>query len=530
MKRIQKMLFIGLIALAAEGMVFAGGGKQSGQQGGGGSSSAPITIMLPLYYQEAPSSGSPLEKAMEEFTGLDIEFQFVPIDSYNERLNLAITSNNMPSVVAVLDPKLPVWINAVRSGMFWDITDRFGSLPTLKANYDAQALINAQIDGKLYGLPRGRALTRDGMVIRKDWLKNVGITRDLTQPATLDDIYTIAKAFAQGDPDKNGRNDTTGLLVCMGQDGNLSGYILEMLDVANGGGNKWQEDGAGGLVYTYTTPNHFASLNWLRRMYNEGIINRDFASMRASQFYEAIDKEQAGFYFQTVTDAHERWDNVTKIVQARDPVLAKLPPTEAKAEFLDIITKIRDVNGNIRASTEPGFNGVLAFPKSSSKNDADLLKVLQLFDKLDTPEGQSVIEWGVQGRHYTLNASGQAVMTDNSLLFAAEVQPFWQMFCTNRVVDRASLKGYVAPMYTKVYSQMAALMPYAVYNPIIPLISDTYSTIGATVDKIIYDAQAQYIMGVIDEAGWWAAVNRWKREGGDKITTEYSEQYKKFKK
>jgi putative aldouronate transport system substrate-binding protein len=523
----KRILCISLALLAAAGTVFARGGGQRQQGGAGGPA---ITIMLPLYYQESPSSGSPLEQAIEAFIGEEIEFQFVPIDSYNERLNLAITSNQMPSVVAVLDPKLPVFVNAVRGGMFWDIGDRFGSLPTLQAHYDAQTLINAQIDGKLYGLPRGRALTRDGIIIRKDWLKNVGLDRDLTQPITLDEVYAIASAFAQKDPDKNGRNDTTGLLVGIGQDGNLSGYILEMLDVAHGGGNRWEEDGSGDLVYTYTTQAHFASLNWLKRMYNEGIINQDFATLRANQFYEALDREQAGLYFQTVTDAHERWDNITKVIQARDPELAKLPPTEAKFQYLDIITQIRDVNGRIRASTEPGFNGVLAFPKSSIRTEAELMRILNVFDKLDTPDGQSVIEWGVKDRHYTLDSNGQAIMTDNSLLFSAEVQPFWQMFCTNRVVDRASLKGYVAPMYTKVYSQMAALMPYAVYNPVIPLISDTYSTIGATVDKIIFDAQAQYIMGVIDEAGWWAAVDRWKREGGDRITAEYSALHKQFKK
>ncbi|GHT63979.1 lipoprotein LipO [Spirochaetia bacterium] len=486
--------------------------------------------MLPLYYQEAPPSGSPMEKAIEAFTGLDVEFQFVPIDSYDERLTLAITSNQMPDVIAVLNPKLPVYINAVRGGMFWDIDGRFGQLPALKEHYDAQTLINAQVDGKLYGLPRGRALTRDGIVIRKDWLKNVGINKDLTQPVTLDDVYTIVKAFALNDPDKNGRNDTTGLLLCVGQDGNIAGYVLNMLDVANGGGNGWEAAADGNLVYTYTTPAHLASLNFLKKLYNEGIVNKDFATMRAAQFYEAIDKEQAGFYFQTVTDAHERWDNVTKTIQARDPVLAKLTPPEAKYEFLDIITKIQDVNGKIRASTEPGFNGVLSFPKSSLKSEADLMKVLQFFDKLDTPDGQSVIEWGVKDRHYTLDSNGRADVVSNSLLLSAEVQPFWQMFCTNRVIDRASLKGNVAPMYTKVYTQMAALMPYAVYNPTIPLISDTYSTIGANLDKIIFDAQAQYIMGVIDEAGWQAAVNRWKQSGGDKITAEYSALYKQFKK
>jgi putative aldouronate transport system substrate-binding protein len=521
-----RIFFAGL--LLAAGIPLFASGRQGGTTTGG---TAPrVSIMLPLYYQEAPPPESPLEKAMEDFTGADMEFTWVPIDSYNERVNLAITSNKMPSVIGILDPKQPVFINAVRGGMFWDITDRFSSLPALKANYDAQTLVNAQIDGRLYGLPRGRPLTRDGLIVRKDWLKNAGIDMDLSKPVTLDGIYRIARAFAFNDPDKNGKNDTVGLLVGTGSNGNLIGQILEQLDVAQGAGNNWQEDGKGGLVFTYTLPEHLASLKWIKRLYDEGIINKDFASMGANAFYEAFDKEQAGFYFQNLTDAHERWDNVTKIIQARDPELAKLPPTEAKAQYLDTIPQVLDINGKVRAATQPGFNGLLAFPKSSLKNEGDLMNALKLFDKLDTPGGQSVIEWGVQGRHYTLDAQGQAVMTDNSLLFAAEVQPFWQMFCTNRVMDRASLKGYVAPLYTKVYAQMAALMPYAVFNPIVPLVSDTYTAMGSNLNKIIYDAQAQFIMGVIDENGWAAAVNRWKREGGDKITAEYSEQYRKFKK
>jgi putative aldouronate transport system substrate-binding protein len=523
----KRIMLTGLALVVVSGFLFAAGAAQ--QQGAGGAKPR-MTIMLPLYYQESPPSGSPVELAMEQFTNTEMEFLFVPIDSYSERMNLAISSNDLPNAMAVLDTKLPMFVSGVRGGIFWDIDSRMNQLPALKANYDAQTLINAQIDGKLYGLPRGRALTRDGIIIRKDWLKNVGLDRDLTQPITLDEIYAIAKAFALNDPDRNGRNDTTGLLLGIGSDGNLSGYVLNMLDVAHGGGNYWEEDGRGGLAFSYTLPPHLATLNWLRRMYNEGIISKDFASVTSNQFYEAIDREQAGLYFQTVTDAHERWDNVTKIIQARDPELAKLPPTEAKFQYLDIITKIRDVNGNIRASTEAGFNGVLAFAKSSNKTEADLMNVLRAFDKLDTPEGQSVIEWGVKDRHYTLDSKGEAVMTDNSLLFAAEVQPFWQMFCTNRVVDRASLKGYVAPMYTKVYTQMAALMPYAVYNPTIPLISNTYSDMGTSLNKIIFDAQAQYIMGVINEAGWRAAVDRWKREGGDKISAEYSAEYQKFKK
>jgi putative aldouronate transport system substrate-binding protein len=524
MKFMKKILFLEVVLFLSAGILFAGGGGQQNN------AQSQTTIMLPLYFQESPSAGSPLELAMEQFTGAALDFIFVPIDSYNERMNLAITSNDMPNAMAILDIKLPVFVNAVRGGMFWDVDSRFDQLPALKANYDAQTLVNASIDGKLYGLPRGRPLTRDGIIVRKDWLKKVGIDMDLTKPVTLDDVYRIARAFAFDDPDGNGRRDTAGLMLGIGSDGGMISQMMEQLDVAHGAGNRWQEDSTGGLVYTYTLPEHLQSLNWLKKLYDEGIINQDFASISSNQFYEAIDKEIVGLYFQNLTDGHERWDNVTKIIQSRDPELAKLPPTEAKYQYLDTIPMLLDVNGKVRAATQPGFNGVLAFPKSSNKTEADLLKVLNIFDKLDTPDGQSVIYWGVKDRHYTLDAKGEAVMTDNSLLFASEVQPFWQMFCTNRVIDRSSLKGYVAPMYTKVYNQMAELMPYAVYNPIVPLISDTYSAIGATVNKIIYDAQAQYIMGVIDETGWWAAVERWKQAGGNKITEEYSAEYRKFKK
>jgi putative aldouronate transport system substrate-binding protein len=433
--------------------------------------------------------------------------------------------------MAIREPKAAAVINGARSGLFWDITSYMDQLPNLKAHYDKQTLINASIDGKLHGLPVGRALTRDGFIIRKDWLKNVGMDRDLTKPITLDEVYQIAKAFAHGDPDKNGVNgDTIGLISCVDGNGALNGYIMDGLDVAHGGGNRWEEDGKGGLLYTYTTQVHLESLNWLKRMYDEGIINRDFAAMSSDHLMEAIDGERAGLYFQTVTNAHERHDNLIRIIQAKDPDLAKLPATEAKVEVLDIITRILDKNGNLRATTEPGFNGFMAFAKSSSKTEADLMRALKVFDKFDSPEGQSAIMWGIKDKHYTLDSKGEAVMTDNSLLFAAEVQPYWQIFTTNRVVDRASLKGYVAPMYTKVYSQMASLLPYAVFNLTIPLTSDTYTSMGSSLDKIIFDAQVQYIMGRINENGWWDAVNRWKREGGNKITAEYSEQYRRFNK
>jgi putative aldouronate transport system substrate-binding protein len=55
--------------------------------------------------------------------------------------------------------------------------------------------------------------------------------------------------------------------------------------------------------------------------------------------------------------------------------------------------------------------------------------------------------------------------------------------------------------------------------------SDTKSEVGAELGQFIWDSGVQFITGAIDEKGWRTAVDRWRKDGGDKITTEYQAQY-----
>ena len=68
---------------------------------------------------------------------------------------------------------------------------------------------NASIDGKTYATDRARALGRNGVTIRKDWLENLG----LEEPKTIDEFYNVLKAFTKDDPDGNGKDDTYGLVA-----------------------------------------------------------------------------------------------------------------------------------------------------------------------------------------------------------------------------------------------------------------------------------------------------------------------------
>ena len=90
--------------------------------------------------------------------------------------------------------------------MFWEVGPYLKDYPNL-SKMNKLINKNASIDGKLYGIYREPPLSRQGIVIRKDWLDNLG----LKMPETVEDLYDIAKAFTEQDPDQNGKDDTIGL-------------------------------------------------------------------------------------------------------------------------------------------------------------------------------------------------------------------------------------------------------------------------------------------------------------------------------
>lgn len=69
-------------------------------------------------------------------------------------------------------------------------------------------LDNSKVDDKLYSLYLGRPLSRSGIIYRKDWADNLG----LEAPTNVDEVFEMARAFTEDDPDGNGQDDTIGLV------------------------------------------------------------------------------------------------------------------------------------------------------------------------------------------------------------------------------------------------------------------------------------------------------------------------------
>jgi putative aldouronate transport system substrate-binding protein len=66
---------------------------------------------------------------------------------------------------------------------------------------------------------------------------------------------------------------------------------------------------------------------------------------------------------------------------------------------------------------------------------------------------------------------------------------------------------------------------FIVPNPAEPFISTVYSQKGPQLDNIINDARIKYIVGQLDEAGFLAAVELWKKTGGTDFVNEMNQLY-----
>lgn len=167
------------------------------------------------YNPERNKLDSPGVTAIKDNFGVDIEFLPVSSESYQEKLNLMISSGQIPdwmkegnvadyekyikqNIIAeipqdLIEQHMPKYMDWIKR--FVDEEDPFKYV---------------RRDGKIYSLPGTWDLGIDGLQLgfREDWLKNVGITEI---PETIEEMEVALTKFRNEDPDGNGKKDTYGM-------------------------------------------------------------------------------------------------------------------------------------------------------------------------------------------------------------------------------------------------------------------------------------------------------------------------------
>lgn len=462
-----------------------------------------ITIMTESYQMDPATEASPVYQALEKALGTKLDIQFTANTGYSEKVTAAMGSGSYPHAMLVKDRNSSIIQNS-RAGSFWEIGGKIkdaAKFPNLSQANDV-ILNNTSIDGKVYGLYRGRELGRAGVTIRKDWLENL----HMSVPTTIDELYEVLKAFKEKDPDGNGQNDTFGMIVT------TSPSTLDPLAIWFGAPNGWGEDANGELQPAFMTDEYMEALKFMKKLYDEKLINQDFATYDASKWDEQFLQGKAGM----IIDVADRARRVATNMQ----------DNEGKQVGVFGYVK-KDAASEPKTLPTTGYSGYFVFPKKAVADEEDLDFILGVFDKMNTQEAQTLLNWGIEGRQYTVNDDGTITLTDDKALQKEYAD-------LNQISAGAGEEGRKQKYATKVAERIdevyAENRQYVVPNPAEALISDTYSRNGVNLDAIIKEAKTKFIAGQLDEAGWKTEIERWKTQGGNDYIKEINEQYKLAKK
>lgn len=467
-----------------------------------------LRIMAPLLSETAPDPEGQLQQAIEEFIGMPMEITWVPNSSYGERVTVTMASDNIPHVM-VQTEKGAEFAQTAAAGGYWDLTDILGDYPNLTPENEEIAH-GASINGKTYGIFRLRDPMRAAVVLRKDWLTNLG----LEEPRSTDDLQEIARAFTEEDPVGDG-SSTTGLIIpAWNGYGNNGPY--DLWETWHGTPNLWKEAG-GELTPSFLEPEFVEANRTMRAMVEAGHVNADFATMDAATWNEPFFTGQGGI----ICDVSSRGLQLLSLFKESDP--------DTYGEMVTMVGNLTNPDGTLWALPTPGYSGYLSIPKSAVPTEEQLDTVLTALDKLSSAEGQNLLNNGLEGVNYEVEGDVTVpIESDEASVVDSDRSAFAQI--------GSQSNGYLAYSASPAGEPEKALdekrkafhasdLESAVFNPGAAYMSESYLQSGAILDQIIVDARLKYLAGQLDEAGLESELERWTSSGGQKVVDEMNELY-----
>lgn len=514
-KKAMSMTLAGAMALS---MAACGGSQSSSTTTTAASGSSDttdsgrptITFMTTSFYGtdlKNDKSDEVIQK-YEEYTNTHVEWQWEANDTYTEKLGLTLMDkDNMPMVLTASGNLTANVVDAARKGAFWDLApflEDAEAYPNL-SQANPNVLKALTVDGQVIGIYRARAVGRFGLSYRTDWAEKVGITEE---PKTVEDVYNMMYKFTYEDPDGNGVDDTYGL--------ELTKYTgpLDIIQTWFGCGNEWVEQD-GKLVPVHQTEEFMEALKWMRKMYEDGLVRRDWATVDSGTFSDSCKKGESGMYIDVMDSGKRIWDYFTN-----NDVKSVVDPTQTAT-----MTLTGPVNDKTLATS--GFNGYYLITKAGAKTEEDVRNCLHFLDKMCDDEMLVLADYGLEGVTYDLNEEGNVVKRGDLEPQQSPSSGLNQSLCYIPNLES------VNPSLEKTESQLAQAAAYekneqyAVFNPALGYLanSEVNAEVGTDIEQIIDDARTQYICGQIDDAGFEAAAQQWLDRGGDRLIEEINQLY-----
>ena len=491
MKRFVFSFFV-LCCMAC--MLFAAGNSSS--SAGTGGAATKVTVTSTGFDPNVIDPNSPVYKALERACNVTLDFELIPDKSYLEKFSALVASNSLTDVMYIDDLLNNAFTSGRRGNAFWKLNDHVSKLPNI-SKVDPSLLKRASLEGEIYGLSRDRQIGRLALTYRKDWADKLG----LGTPKVIEDLYEMAKAFTERDPDGNGVKDTFGLSEhrSMGQ-GSFATFACWYGAGAGGGpARQFMLDKDNKVIPVFATEEFIQAARFSARLFKDGYMNQDFISV--TNRTDNIRNSKAGIYINAVDGSPSHLVDLQKLV-----------PT-AEFEFVSML----DAGKGLRAPAEnAGYKGYYIFARTTLRNEDALMKALMFFDALNTVEVNNLLEYGIEGLHYNVR-NGVATFTPEQIELGRKDRHDLSQLRTFNLVINPCIQRERNPVQIRADSAIEVNNRHFVVGVENGLYSETFARNGAALQNDFDAAHAQFVMGQLDEGGLRAAVTKWYSSGGDRI-------------
>ncbi len=482
----------------------------------------PITITVAGLNGNTPDwNDTDMVKEIEKRFGIKLECTSYESDAWETQLALMMSSGEMPDLLIGVNQSIDKMNEYGKDGFFLPINEYLEYAPALAQYFEAYPMYKATLtdmDGNIYGLSKINLndlarVTRTW--INREWLARVG----KEQPASVDELYDVLKAFKE--QDANGNGDPNDEIPLSGASPDSLLAILSGFGIFTGNMDyALQTDSSGKVFLGQATENYKAFLKYMNKLYAEGLYDKDALIQTLDEFRAKVKEGRLGMFVDAAPfvaagqpvsyDQNYYWVggltseyNETPTVPYTSSVGSQIKiAVNADTKYPEAVVRLIDyfyTEDGVKTGSR-GFEGV-----SWDLKDVDFLEGVQILT-LRTPEGYASAEEYRYKKaiiNEGFNVVGGVKDMDMGVIMSAD-----EALLNNPKL----LENYgwsVLVEQGRRGKAMVDVFPTLVYSP---EEANSKTSLQTDVTLYIQQARAQFITGEIDiDSGWDNYLNTLKQ-------------------
>jgi putative aldouronate transport system substrate-binding protein len=433
-------------------------------------------------------------QAVNKDMGLTVRQRLYGSADYRNGLNTTIAGGDLPDALynspMKFIPSLPSFLQAQCA----DLTPFIGGdavkdYPNL-ANIPTPCWAETVFNGAIYAVPVPRAPFLNAFLVRQDLADQA----QLQAPKSADDFKKFLVTLT------NAQQNHFGLAASMGFGLGSQSPLLMIFGVPN----NWGLDKSGKLLKDFETDEFKAAVGFTRDLWSAGVIHPDSRTLSGTTLSTALRGGQAAVASHSFGALIAQW-----------PLLAGENPS---ARLRVIHPFSADGTTKPIYHTGPSNFGMSFIKKGSPDRVTLLLRVLNYIAAPFSSQEWALLNYGVEGVHFSRNPQGVPVLTDQG---KTEVLSTWKYITNNPQVlyDTNRSQEYA----TNIQEDEKAMADVAIADPTLGLYSPTYTAQQPLLDQAMTDGVSDIVIGRAQLSDLDGLLKDWRTNGGDKARAEYQD-------